>query len=250
MAREKGVTPATIAVIEGCLKVGLSYDELKLLAEKNSECYKFSSYDLPVAQGLKLTGSTTVAGTSYLAHKAGLKVFATGGIGGVHDASTARMDISHDLKALSELPIVVVSAGAKCILDLDSTVEQLETLGVNLVGWKTCEFPAFYYRNSGLKIPYQVDDVEQVASIAEHLDKSALLVANPVPKEAELERTYVEEIIENAKQQAIKLAVTGKQSTPFLLSYLCEKSQGKTLECNLALIKNNVKLACEISRKL
>lgn len=250
ITREAGVVPATIAVIEGCLKVGLSSTELEMLAERTGTCYKFSSYDLPVAMGLKLTGSTTVAGTSYIAHKAGLKVFATGGIGGVHEANSARMDISHDLKALSETPIVVVSAGAKCILDLPSTLEHLETLGVNLVGWQTNEFPAFYYADSGLKIPYRVDSAEQVAQIAKHKEKSALLVANPVPKVNELSKTYVKNIIAEAHKEAKVKGISGKATTPFLLQYLCDKSEGKTLETNCALIKNNVKLACELSKEI
>ncbi len=248
MAREQGVTPATIAVFEGCLKVGLSSEELTMLAQRTEDCFKFSSFDLPVAQGLKLTGSTTVAGTCHIAHKAGLKVFATGGIGGVHQAESSRMDISHDIKALSENPLVVVSSGAKCILDLESTLEHLETLGVPLVGWQTNEFPAFYYNDSGLKISHKVTKVNEIANIAKHLKKSALLVANPVPLKDQLPKEYVKKIISEAHKKAKEEGISGKKITPYLLDFLCKRSKEKTLETNCSLIRNNVKLACKIAK--
>ena len=242
IVRENGVTPATIAVFNGVPSIGLEADELEKLAEFGSSSYKFSSYDLPVASGLKLTGSTTVAGTSFLAYQNGIKVFATGGIGGVHPQAHSRMDISHDLIALSKNPIVVISSGAKCILDLESTLEQLETLGVPIVGWKTKEFPAFYYNESGLKLSYEAKNLQDLVSIEKESRTSALLVANPVPKEFELDKNFVKNLILEAQKEAKKKHIVGKNLTPFLLNFLCEKSEGQTLKTNCALIKSNVEL--------
>lgn len=250
IVREHQVTPATLAIFDGCIKVGLEKEELEFLANIEENCYKFSSFDLPIAQGLKLTGSTTVAATSFLAHKAGIKVFATGGIGGVHREDYSRMDISHDIKALSQNPLVVVSSGAKCILDLESTLEHLETFGVPVVGWKTKEFPAFYYNQTGLNLTHRVETPEEVARIANCLSGSALLVANPIPKEAQLNKNYVSEIIAEAHEEAKKEAITGKKLTPYLLDFLCKRSEGKTLETNCALIKNNVRVASLIALAL
>ena len=249
ITREHGVTPATIALIKGEIKVGIERNELEFLASLDS-CYKFSSFDLPVALGLRLTGSTTVAGTARIAHKAGLKVFSTGGMGGVHKEEQSRMDISHDLKALSQNPIVLVSSGAKCILDLESTVEQLETLGIPHIGWKTKEFPAFYYNKSGIPLPYKAEEIREIASIAKQLESSALLVANPIPKEAELPKELIDGLIEEAHKKAKKEKILGKALTPFLLSELWKRSEGKTLETNCALIRSNVKLGSLIARQI
>ena len=249
IARELGVTPATIAIMNGVIKVGLERDEIKHLASLKT-CYKFSSFDIPIALGLSLTGSTTVAGTSHIAHKAGIKVFSTGGIGGVHKEESSRMDISHDLKSLSFTPIVLVSSGAKCILDLESTVEQLETLGIPHLGWKTKELPAFYYNKSGIPLPYQADNINQITSVARNLESSALLVANPIPKEAELSKEWIEELIKEAHEKAKEEKILGKALTPYLLSYLWKKSEGRTLETNCALIRSNVKLGSQICRDL
>lgn len=250
LAKERGVTPATIAVLEGTIHVGLEEEEIKALASSGDYCHKFSAYDLPLACGLGLTGSTTVAGTSFIASQVGLKVFATGGIGGVHKESHARMDISNDIKALSENPLVVVSSGAKCILDLESTVEALETFGIPTIGWKTQTFPAFYYSNSGLKLEHQVDTPEKVALVAKELRKSALLVLNPIPKESELPKDYIETLIEDAHEEAKKDGITGKALTPYLLDFMRTRSEGRTVEANCALIRSNTALACEIARAL
>lgn len=250
ITKEQGVTPATIAIFDGCVKVGLEDQELEHLASLAGKCHKFSSFDLPIACGMKLTGSTTVAGTSQIAYKAGIKVFATGGIGGVHKEESSRMDISHDLKALSENPILVVSSGAKCILDLESTLEQLETLGVPHVGWKTHDFPAFYYNKSGLRLSHKTDSLKDIAEVSKHLKKSALLVANPIPKEFELPKVYIEALIKEAHEQAKKDGVSGKKLTPYLLDFLCRKSEGKTLETNCALIKSNVELGSLLAMQI
>ena len=250
IARSHSVTPATIAILQGRAHIGLTTKEIKELSLEGKKKHKFSAYDLPIAFGLGLTGSTTVAGTSFLAEKAGIKVFATGGLGGVHKEHLTRMDISNDIKALSETPLVVVSSGAKCILDLESTVEALETFGIPTLGWKTNIFPAFYYNDSGIKLNYQVDNGDQVASVAKELNKSALLVFNPIPKEAELPKIYVETLIEEASNEAKKLGITGKEVTPFLLNFMKQKSEGRTVETNCALIRSNVRVACEISHSV
>lgn len=250
IAKEKKITPATIAIIDGHIKVGLEKDELVYLANLQNNCHKFSSFDLPVAQGLKLTGSTTVAGTCHIAQESGIKIFATGGIGGVHKQEHTRMDISHDLKSLSEHPIIVISSGAKCILDLESTLEYLETIGVVHIGWKTDEFPAFYYNNSNLKLSQRVDTHQQILDIAQHLTKSALLVSNPVPEKYELSKEYIEPLILKAHIEAKSKRITGKNLTPFLLEFLCEQSSGRTLTTNCELIKNNVRLAVSLAQKL
>jgi len=250
IARSHSVTPATIAILEGKAHIGLTKNELKELSLDGEKKHKFSAYDLPIAFGLGLTGSTTVAGTSFLAEKAGIKVFATGGLGGVHKENLSRMDISNDIKSLSETSLVVVSSGAKCILDLESTVEALETFGIPTLGWKTNIFPAFYYNDSGINLNYRVENGEEVARIAQELNKSALLVFNPVPREAEIPKIYIETLIEEAHNEAKKTGITGKAVTPFLLNFMKQKSEGRTVETNCSLIRSNVRVACEISQSI
>lgn len=247
LVREEGVTPATIAVLNGVPHIGLEDFEIEALANLGQTAYKFSSFDLPVAYGMKLTGSTTVAGTSTLAYENGLRVFSTGGIGGVHPATQGPMDISHDMIALGRTPISVVSSGAKSILDLPSTFECLETLGVPIVGWKTREFPAFYFRKSGLKLQYKAESLEQLAAVAKQKRTAALLIANPIPEENELPKKLIEGLIQEGEREAKVQGVTGKSLSPFLLDYLCRKTEGRTLKANIALIKSNVCLGARLA---
>jgi pseudouridine-5'-phosphate glycosidase len=248
--RDAGATPATIAVFDGEVHAGLGDEHFERLVAKDVR--KLSRRDLPIAIGHKITGATTVATTTFLAHRAGIKVFATGGIGGVHRGD--RTDVSADLPELARTPIIVVCSGAKIVLDLPATREWLETFGVTVLGWKTDDFPAFYSRSSGLAVDARVDSAKQVSKIAEmrnDLDMpNSILVCNPVPEANELKIEEVEatllESLKAAKEQGIK----GKEVTPFLLSQLSERSEGRTLKANIALLENNARVATEIACSL
>ena len=248
--RDAGATPATIAVFDGEVNVGLGDEHFERLVAKDVK--KISRRDLPITIGHKLTGATTVATTTFLAHKAGIKVFATGGIGGVHRGD--RTDVSADLPELARTPIIVVCSGAKIVLDLPATREWLETFGVTVLGWKTVDFPAFYSRSSGLSVDARVENGKEVSKIAEMRNDLAMsntiLVTNPVPEAAELKIADVEAMLFEALKSAKEQGIKGKEVTPFLLSQLSERSQGATLTANIALLENNARVASEIAVSL
>ena len=243
-----GATPATIAVLDGTVCCGVSRDELYRLATEDG-IRKISRRDIVVAAAKRVTAATTVATTTLIAHAAGIEVFATGGIGGVHRGYAA--DVSADLPELANTPITVVCSGPKIILDVAATREWLETYGITVLGWKCDEMPGFYSRTSGLPVDERVDSAEEAAAIIRTRDKlglsGAVLVTAPVPAEFEIELAEVESLIEEALHAAERQNVKGKETTPFLLSALVEKSGGRTLAANIALLKNNAKVAAEIA---
>ena len=249
--RDAGAVPATICLADGMLVVGANDALLARLANEDGVA-KVSTRDLAPflahvpADGL---GATTVAATAEIASRAGIEVFATGGIGGVHRGAERTMDISADLRALARHPVVVVCAGAKVVLDLAKTLEQLETLGVPVVGFGTDELPAFYARSSGLPLPHRVDDPAAAARIARlQLDRGAgLLVCVPIPEASALPRDEVEREIDAALATAERAGVRGRDVTPFLLARLGEASSGRTLDANVALLRNNARVAAGIA---
>ncbi len=248
--RDQGVIPATIAVLHGRIRIGLTDQEIgELIA---SATVKISRRDFAPAVARRLSGGTTVAGTMLAANRAGIRVFATGGIGGVHRES--RMDVSADLQALAFTPMVVVCAGAKSILNLEATLELLETLSVPVLGYGTDEFPAFFSRQSGLRVNIRVDTPEEAAEFARtHWDlgmNSAVLVCQPIPEADELPRHEIDPIEEQASREAIAQGIHGQSLTPFLLRRVNELSQGRSLRANLSLLYNNVRLAGEIARAM
>jgi len=249
--REQKASPATIAVLDGRPKVGLSDEELKRLATDGA-AHKVSLRDLPLMGVRGANGGTTVAATMLLAHRAGIRVFATGGIGGVHRDHPE--DVSADLLTLASIPIVVVCAGAKAILDLHHTREMLETHGVPVIGYTTSEFPAFYSRRSGLGVDVQVDTPEQVAHIARTRSdlglSTALLVCVPVPEADEIPADEIELAITEAVNEAEAAGVSGKAVTPFLLGRVVELTSGRARQANEALLMNNARVAAHIARAM
>ena len=248
--RANKAIPATIAIIKGRLKVGLTNEEIEYLAT-NDEVRKISRRDLAIAVSQKLSGSTTVASTMIISNLAKIAVFATGGIGGVHRGAEKTFDISADLEELSKTNICVVCAGAKAILDIGLTLEYLETKGVPIIGYKTSELPAFYSSKSGFKVDYRVDSASDIAEILKtKWDLSiegGLLVTNPIPKTFELEFAMMNEAINEAIIEADKEKIKGKEITPYLLSKVNEITQGKSLNANIKLIQNNAALAAKIA---
>lgn len=251
--RAGGATPATIAVADGKLRVGVSASLLDQLAT-DPATEKVTRRDLAPALARDGLGATTVSATMHIARLAGIEVFATGGIGGVHRGADKTFDISQDLHALSDTPLVVVSAGAKAILDLPRTLEYLETAGVSVVGYQTTEFPAFYSRCSGLKVPLQVESAAEVARlyrIQQEIDSAAaLLVANPIPAADELPEAEINPLIEQALRESRRHKITGKALTPFLLRRLMELTNGRTLAANISLALNNIRLGTAIAVEL
>ncbi len=247
--REEGATPATIAVLKGEIHIGMSGLELEELSNERG-LIKISQRDLATALVQGKSGGTTVAGTMFAAQAAGIKVFATGGIGGVH--KEARFDVSTDLHALASIPMIVVCAGAKAILDLPATLEYLETMAVPVVGYQTNCFPAFYSRESGLKTSVNAGTPEEIVKLANaHWDngmKSAILVTQPVPKGDAIPKDEVDVWIEQASADAIEKRKQGQELTPFLLRRISEISGGRSLRANLSLLLNNARLAAEISK--
>jgi pseudouridine-5'-phosphate glycosidase len=251
IVRETGSLPATIAILGGQLTVGLSPEELRLLAETD-DIRKISLRDLPVAVSQKWNGATTVASTSWIAHRAGIKVFATGGIGGIHRG--AANDVSADLPALAATPIIVVCSGAKIVLDLPATREWLETYGITVVGYQCDEMPAFYSRRSDLPVDVRLDSPKEVAEIfyaqqAMGIER-ALLVTVPVPQEFEVPAAELDRTLRAALNEAERQQITGRELTPFLLSSMSQKSEGATLKANIALLKNNARVGATIARSL
>lgn len=251
IVRQGGATPATIGVIAGQIKVGLTAGEIEQLAQ-DTDVHKLSRRDLPIAVARRWDGGTTVAATAWAAHQAGIQVFATGGIGGVHPGDT--LDISADLSVLAQTPILVVSAGAKAILDLPRTVEWLETHNVPVIGYGTAEFPAFYSRNSGLAVSVRVDTPEEVVAIVRAHRRlglsAAILVGAPVPAHAEIPAGRLQAVIAQAQDEAAAQGVTGHDLTPFLLARLAELTGGASVQANIALLENNARVAAEIAAAL
>ena len=249
--RETGATPATVALLDGKIRLGLSDEELVQLSESESTL-KVSHRDFATAIVKKANGGTTVAGTMLAANMSNIKVFATGGIGGVHKESS--FDISTDLKALAETPMIVVCAGAKAILDLPATLEYLETMGVPVIGYKTDEFPAFYSRESGLNVSARLDSPKEIAEFAKaHWSlglRSAVLVTNPVPETDSIPKSEMEPVIAKASVEAVEQGIHGQALTPFLLSRISELTKEKSLKTNLALLLNNARLAGEIANEV
>ncbi len=248
--RDNGAVPATIAIINGRIKIGLSHSELEFLA-KSKDVVKVSRRDIPSVIALGKTGATTVASTMIFAQMAGIKIFATGGIGGVHRGAEISFDISADLTELSQTDVAVVCAGVKSILDIGKTLEKLETLGVPVLGYQTNEFPSFYTRKSGFGVDYQIDNAEVIAKMLKvkwdlNLD-GGVVIANPIPAEYELNQEVINKAINAALAEADKNNVKGKGVTPFLLSKVKELTAGESLEANIELVKNNAKLAAQIA---
>jgi len=248
--RANNAIPATIAIIKGRLKVGLTKKEIEFLAT-NDEVRKISRRDLAIAVSQKFSGSTTVASTMIITHLAKIAVFATGGIGGVHRGAEKTFDISADLEELARTNVCVVCAGAKAILDIGLTLEYLETKGVPVIGYKTSELPAFYSSKSGFNVDYRVDSAIDIAEILKTKwslsIEGGVLVTNPIPKKFELELVIMNEAIKEAIIEADKEKITGKEITPYLLSKVNELTQGKSLNANIKLIQNNAVLAAKIA---
>ena len=248
--RENGGVPATIAILDGRIRIGITEKELEILGtSKNIK--KASRRDLPSIIALKQNAATTVAATMICASLAGIKFFATGGIGGVHRGASESFDISADLMEFTRTPVMVVCAGAKAILDIPHTMEYLETLGVPVFGYQTDEMPAFYYRNSGVKVPQRFDDPADAAEIFRRsIDlgyKSGILVGNPVPKQYEMDKNAIEAKIDEALSEAKAKGIIGQAVTPFLLQKLYEITGGESLKTNIELVKNNAALCTKIA---
>ncbi|WP_346886483.1 pseudouridine-5'-phosphate glycosidase [Clostridium sp. UBA4395] len=251
--RENGAIPATIAILEGKLKVGLTTEEVEFLG-KTPGVIKTSRRDIPFIVANKLNGATTVASTMIIAALAGIKVFATGGIGGVHRGAAQTMDISSDLEELAMTDVAVVCAGCKSILDIGLTREYLETKGVPVVGFQTEELPAFYTRKSGFKVDYKVDSEEILAkALKAKWDlglEGGMVVANPIPEEFEMDYDTINNAIETAVKEAEEKGIVGKESTPFLLSKVKEITGGSSLESNIQLVFNNAKVGAKLAVEL
>ena len=254
VAREEGVTPATIAIIGGKLKVGLSPGEIEHLGTAGGAVAKASRRDIPVLVAAGADGATTVAGTMVVAALAGIRVFATGGIGGVHRGAHSSMDVSADLLELSRTEVAVVCAGAKSILDIGLTLEVLETHGVPVIGYRTDELPAFYTRTSGHNVDWRLDSAEEIADVLRARRELGMgggtVIANPIPEQYALDPDRVDEWISAALLAASSAGVHGKAITPFLLSLIHDLSGGTSEEANKQLVYNNVRLASRIARAL
>ncbi|BCR35411.1 pseudouridine-5'-phosphate glycosidase [Mariniplasma anaerobium] len=249
--KAEGAMPATIAIIDGVIKVGLTEDEIKYLAQKK-DVLKVSKRDFGYCVSQKKTGATTVSGTMLVANMAGIKVFATGGIGGVHRGAELSFDISRDLEELAELDVAVICAGAKSILDLGLTLEYLETKGVELIGYQTKELPAFYSRESGFDLEIKLDTPKEIADLMKAKwslgIKGGMVIANPIPKAFSQDAKMMNEVITKALQEAKLEGIKGKDVTPFLLAKVKELTKGVSLEANLELVYNNARLAAQIAK--
>lgn len=247
--RERGVTPATIAVLDGVPRIGLDAEGVRRIADE--ELAKASVRDLPILAALGRSGATTVAATAHLASLAGIRVFATGGLGGVHRGASATFDESADLTTLAENPITVVSAGVKSVLDIGATLERLETLSVPVVGYGTTMFPAFWLRESGFELDWKVDTADEVAAIMAARDargsRTGIVLANPLPAEQQWDPSEHDSVLASAFAAAEAEGVRGKAVTPFLLGYIVDASGGTSLEVNLDLARNNVRVAADVA---
>ena len=249
---EEGAIPATIAIINGELRAGLSADELEQFAQHGSSIMKVSTRDIPFAVAKKISGATTVASTMRLAAMAGISVFATGGIGGVHRGAEKTFDVSADLGEFAQSNVAVITAGAKSILDLALTLEVLETYGVPVIGFGTDEFPAFYSRSSGLRLAMRLDTAKEIAALMRAKWKlnlnGGIVIANPIPTNAEIPAHEIEPIIQQALEDSKRLKISGKETTPFLLKAITAATQGRSLKANIALVENNARLAAQIAK--
>ena len=247
--RENGAVPATIAIIGGRLKAGLSKDEIEYLGKSGRNVAKTSRRDIAALVARKADGATTVTTTMMIAHMAGISIFATGGIGGVHRGAEVTMDISADLEELGNTPVMVVCAGAKSILDLGLTLEYLETKGVPVIGYGTDELPAFYTRHSGFGVDYRADSPEELAAMFKAQRdlglKGGMLVTNPIPEEYSMDKAVIDAAIDQAIKEAAENGIKGKQTTPFLLAKVVELTGGDSLDSNIALVLNNARLAAK-----
>ena len=252
--REAGAVPATIAVIGGQLKAGLTAAEIEYLGKKGPAVTKASRRDLPVLVARGADGACTVATTMIIAHLAGIRVFATGGIGGVHRGAETTMDISADLEELGRTPVLVVCAGAKAILDLGLTLEYLETKGVPVIGYGTEELPAFYTRTSGFKVDYRLDTPEEIAAAFRAQQEMGLgggmLVTNPIPEAYSMDPARINAAIDQAVADARRLGIHGKETTPYLLARVKDLTGGDSLSANIQLVLNNARLAARAARFL
>ncbi|HJL93353.1 MAG TPA: pseudouridine-5'-phosphate glycosidase [Woeseiaceae bacterium] len=251
IARDHGVIPATIAIIDGRLKVGLTEDEIKYLGKLGNKVQKVSRRDLPFIVSQNDNGATTVAATMIIAAMANIKVFATGGIGGVHRDANESFDVSADLQELSQTSMAVVCSGVKSVLDIPKTLEYLETHGVSVIGYKTKNMPAFYNTDSGYAVDYMINDTKDIAKtmkIKWNLQqKGGLLITNPIPKKYSIPSSEINKIINTALSEMRERNITGKETTPFLLSKIAEITEGKSLESNIQLVLNNVSLGSKIA---
>lgn len=252
--RENGAIPATIAILDGMLKVGLTKEEIESLGKKGEDVIKTSRRDIPFIIAGKKDGATTVAATMIIANLAGVKVFATGGIGGVHRGAEESFDISADLEELSGTDVAVVCAGAKSILDIGLTLEYLETAGVPVIGFGTDELPAFYTRKSGFGVDYNIDSPEEIASVLKakwdlHLH-GGVVIANPIPEEFEMDYDTITGAIQEALKESHEKGIKGKDSTPFLLAKVKEITGGDSLDSNIELVYNNAKIGAQIAVEL
>ncbi|HQI17065.1 MAG TPA: pseudouridine-5'-phosphate glycosidase [Bacillota bacterium] len=250
IVRENGAIPATMGIIKGRIKIGLDREEMEFLA-KTKDIVKTSRRDIPYVVGMGLSGGTTVAATMIFSQYAGIRVFATGGMGGVHRNAAKSFDISADLTELSNTNVAVVCAGIKAILDIGLSLERLETFGVPVIGYRTDDFPAFYTRSSGFKVPMRADSPQECAKIMKtkwdlKLD-GGVIVANPIPKQYEAQKNNIDKAIELALIEADNNGITGKAITPYLLDKVKEITAGESLAANIALVKNNALLAAQIA---
>lgn len=250
--RENNCCPATIAIINGKIKIGLEESELIDFAKEGTKTIKVSKRDLPIIVAKKLNGATTVATTMYLASLANIKFFATGGIGGVHRGAEKSFDISADLEEFSKTSLVVVSAGVKSILDLPKTMEYLETKGVLVIGYNTSFLPEFYTNSTNIKLNYRLDNPIDIASTFKIKNElkinSAILVCNPIPKQYEMDYNIINAAINKALKELDENNIKGKEATPYLLAKIKEITNGESLKSNIELVYNNVLLACKIAK--
>ncbi|MBK0413237.1 pseudouridine-5'-phosphate glycosidase [Chromobacterium haemolyticum] len=251
--RAHGAVPATIAIIDGRLKAGLSADEIEYLGKGGRDIAKVSRRDLPFIVAGKRSGATTVASTMIIAAMAGIRVFATGGIGGVHRGAERSFDVSADLQELAQTPVAVVCAGAKSILDLGLTLEYLETHGVPVIGHRCDHLPAFFTRDSAFKLDHRLDEAADIAAAMQakwSLElRGGMVVANPIPEQYAMPRDKIDAAIEQALREAEEQGVAGKESTPFLLARVCELTGGNSLAANIQLVLNNARLASAIAAR-
>ncbi len=249
--RRNGAVPATIAIINGRLKAGLTKDEIEYFGKKGMAITKTSRRDIPTIIAKKEDGATTVAATMIVASLAGIDIFATGGVGGVHRGAETTFDISADMDEFTKTGVLVVCAGAKAILDLPLTLEYLETKGVNVVGYQTDELPAFYTRKSGLRVTWRMDTPEEIAAswkVQKDLyPNTGLLVTNPIPEEYSMNADYINQEIDTAIKEMNELGIRGKETTPYLLDKIQKLTGGESLEANIKLVLNNAKLASQIA---
>jgi pseudouridylate synthase len=249
--RENGATPATIAIINGKMKAGLTVDEIEILGKQGQDVTKVSRRDIPMILSKKMNGATTVASTMIIANMAGIHIFATGGIGGVHRGGGETFDVSADLQELAQTDVAVVCAGAKSILDIGLTLEYLETHGVPVIGFKTDDFPAFFTRNSGFGVDYRLNtegEVAEMLKIKWQIPLSGgVIIANPVPIEFESDPNVIDKAIRKALRNAEEQGIKGKQITPFLLSEIEQITEGLSLKTNIQLVLNNAALAARLA---